>query len=193
MMVGNPAKAIEPAERAVKLDPLSTSTHVFLGEIYLANNAYKKALNEAHDARKLQPEYGVAHFIEGVTFYHLKKYSEAEISFKQALDLTDPNASLSHQDIQSALAVTQSAGNKFEEALEILYQVQHSKKLYAAGLIQASLGEYEKALKSFKEERNWGAFSTPMMRYFYPELLNPIRSSDEYKQIIQSVNKCWNL
>jgi len=193
MMLGNPGKAIKPAERAVKLDPLSTYTHVFLGEIYLANSDYKRALIEAQDACRLQPEYGVAHFIEGVSFHHLQKYSEAEISFKQALELTDPNASLSEQDIQCVLAFTLSASNKVNDARELLRLIKNSEKRYAVGLIQASLGEFKQSINSFKEEKNWGAFSTPLIRYFYPELLSQIRNSGEYQQIIERVNLCWNL
>lgn len=193
MMLGNPLKAIDPAERAVKLDPLSTYTHVFLGEIYLANRFYEEAFKEAAKARRLQPEYGIAHFVEGISFYHLKKYSEAQISFKQALELTEADGSLSHHDIQSMLAVTLTSVNKQNESRLILNQMQNQQKFCAAGLIHASLGEFKQSIKSFKKERNWGAFSTPMIRYFYPELLKPIRESEEYQKIIQNVNRCWGI
>lgn len=189
MILGNSQKAVIPAERAVKLDPLSTYTHVFLSEIYLANKNFEKALNESIDARRLQPEYGIAHYIEGICLHHLEKYTEAQISFNHALELTDPESALSHADIQSALAVSLAAGNKPDSAQEILNQLLHQKKQYASGLIHATFGDYDKALPLFIQEKNWGAFSTPLIRYLYPDLLKPIRSSDEFHQIIKKVNR----
>jgi len=76
MVLGRLDESTEPAEKAVALDPHSPCTRVYLGQFYLANAQPENERKEVQTAKKIEPDYGVIHFMEGLILYHLGKYEE---------------------------------------------------------------------------------------------------------------------
>lgn len=62
----------------------------YLAEAHLAAGMTAEALREAVRARQIQPEYGLAHFIEGLVLYHAGRLPEAEAALEAAVGVVPP-------------------------------------------------------------------------------------------------------
>lgn len=58
-----------------------------MADIYLANRDYDNALIEARRAREINPDYGMANFLEGLAFYHTGRLEDAAVAFQSALEI----------------------------------------------------------------------------------------------------------
>ena len=193
MIMGDPAGGLEPAERAARLDPLSPYTRVFLAVVYLANNKYREALAESMSARKIRPEFGLSHFVEGLSLYHLGKYSESEFSIQESLKLEGSNGSAIKNEAYATLALAKAANDNHLEARKLLDKVKKNKNYFCAGLVEAALNNYEEAHNLFEKVDKFGAFTTPMCRYYFPDVLEPVRNDSRFNGLIHKIHKSWNM
>jgi len=193
MVLGDAAGGLEPAERAARLDPLSPYTRVFLGVIYLANGMYQEALEESESARTIRPEFSLSLFVEGLSLYHLGKYSEAEFILNQTLELIVPKGSPVNSEVWAVLALAKVAMGKKKEANDLLEELKNSKDYFCAGLVESALGNHDDAFSLFEKVDNFGPFTTPMCRYYFPKVLSPIRNDSRYNSLIVQVEKSWGV
>ncbi|REL33342.1 hypothetical protein DYD21_11215 [Rhodohalobacter sp. SW132] len=193
MIMGDAAGGLEPAERAARLDPLSPYTRVFLAVVYLANHKYREALEESMSARKIRPEFGLSHFVEGLSLYHLEKYTEAEFSLNESLKLESSNGSPIKNEAYATLALAKVANGKHQEARNLLEKIKDNKDYFCAGLVEAALNNYEEAHSQFGKVEKFGAFTTPMCRYYFPDVLESVRKDSRFDALINKINKSWNM
>lgn len=191
MIMGDPAGGLEPAEHAARLDPLSPYTRVFLAVVYLANNKYRGALKESMSARKIRPEYGLSHFVEGLSLYHLEKYPESEFALQESLKLEGSNGSPIKNEAYATLALTKTANGNHQEARNLLENMKDNEDYFCAGLVEAALNNYEEAHNLFGKVEEFGAFTTPMCRYYFPDVLDPVRKDSRFDALIKKMNKSW--
>jgi tetratricopeptide (TPR) repeat protein len=59
-----------------------------LGNLYFLNGSYEKAISYLTKSRSLNPEYASAFCVLGHTYFKLKKYKEAMVNIRKALDIT---------------------------------------------------------------------------------------------------------
>lgn len=193
MLMGNPAGGIQPAEYAARLDPLSPYTRVFLASVYLANKKYQEALEESVSARKIRPEYGLSHFMEGLSLCHLEKYPEAEFALQESLKQENANSSLIRNETLATLALVKAAKGFNPEDRSLLEKIKNSEDCFCAGLVEAAMNNYEKAYQLFEKVERFGAFSTPMCRYYFPEVMGPIRKDSRFKSLKRKIDKSWGM
>jgi len=193
MIMGNPTGGIEPAKRAARLDPLSPYTRVFLAVVYLAEGMYKDAMSEAKSARKLRPELGLSHFVEGLCLYHIDKYSEAEFALNESLKLEDSNGSPIKNETYATMALAKAANNNHQEARILLKKIKNNEDYFCAGLVEAALGDYEKAFQLFEKVEKFGPFTTTMCRYYFPDILEPVRNDSRFNGLINKINESWKM
>ncbi|TVR33796.1 MAG: hypothetical protein EA390_03685 [Balneolaceae bacterium] len=193
MILGDAEGGLEPAERAARLDPLSPYTRVFLGVIYLANGLYEEALDESQSARKIRPEFSLSLFMEGLSLYHLGKYSEAEFILNQTLELIVPKGSPVISEVWAVLALAKIAMGKKKEVNSLLEELKNSKDYFCAGLVESAMGNYDEAFTLFEKTDKFGPFTTPMCRYYFPEVLRPVRDDSRYNSLIVQIEKSWGM
>lgn len=193
MMVGKMDKAIEPAERALELDPMAPYVRVYLGEIYMADGRYEMALEQVKSARQMQPEFALNHLMEGVALYHLGRFSEAIFALEESLTLVKPDGIPAKTEIQCILGLTHSAAGNETEFQKLQQSLENNEDLFSAGMMQAARGNREKALDSFEEVSEWGYFSTAYLRYFFPDILGPIRKEKRFSNVLTKVRSDWGL
>ncbi|MCG2588660.1 tetratricopeptide repeat protein [Rhodohalobacter sulfatireducens] len=193
MVLGRIDQSIEPAEKAVTLDPHSPYTRVYLGQIYLANAHPENALKEVETAKKIEPDFGVIHFIEGLTLYHLGRYQEAEHAQKKALTLLTPESSPSSSEVIASLAIIHNKKGRKNRAQELIKKVLQTDDYASAGFAYAALGEHDKAFDAFDKVKQWGAFTTPTIRYLYPDFLSEIRKDNRFEKVLSNVNSSWDI
>ena len=76
--LGDPAKAVEEAERALALDPANEGAHLQLGGIFLSRNTPEAALEIFTDAEAALPGSGLIRLGKGLALKELQRYDEAE-------------------------------------------------------------------------------------------------------------------
>ncbi len=193
MMVGEMDKAIEPAERALELDPMAPYVRVYLGEIYMAGGRYEMALEQVKSARQMQPEFALNHLMEGLALYHLGRFSEAIFALEESLTLARPDGSPAKTEIQCVLGLTHAAAGNESEFQKMQQNIEGNDDLFSTGMMQAVLGNTEKALDNFEGIEKWGYFSTAYLRYFFPSVLGPIRGKSRFSKLLTKVERDWGL
>ncbi len=191
MILGENEQAIIPAERAARLDPLSPYTRVFLAVIYIANKMYEKAYSEAVDARKIQPEYRLSTFVEGLTLFHLGKYTEAKIAFDHTLKSVGEKGTPTNTEVRSCIALVYMQMGDQQKAVQILNKINKQSNFFCIGLINAALGKTEEAFRAFQNVEKWDQLSTTFMRYYFPNVLDPIRKDKRFEDLLREINKSW--
>ena len=193
LVLGRPQEALVPAQRAAELDPWAPWAQAFLAETHLANGEAERALQEARRAREIQPEYGIAHFMEGMVLFHLDRFAEAKSALEIALSLVPPQGTPNHAQVLAILAVIQVASGDSVGAGDLLAQIDATVDPFPAGLVHAALGEHEEAFEAFRRVGEWGQISTEMLRYFFPTILDPLREDPRYDELLREADQSWGL
>jgi TolB-like protein/DNA-binding SARP family transcriptional activator/Flp pilus assembly protein TadD len=191
LLRGCPDQALEPARRAVELDPLGPALRAYLAETWLALGEPREALGEARRARQIRPAYGLAHFMEGLVLYHLGRLPEAESALEAALALVPPGGTPSHAEVHAALAIVRAAGGDPAGARQRLAPIREAGDVFCSGLVHAALGEVDQSFAAFERVRDWRSFSTEHFRYFFPEVLGPLRNDARYRHILSELDRRW--
>lgn len=193
MILGKPKQAIEPGERAAELNPLAPYVRAYLAEIYLAAGFYDKALTEACTARQMQPEMTLTHFLEGLSLYHLGRYSESLLALDEARLLVQERGTPSESEVMAVRALTHLAERNRMKAEELLEELTYTDDQCSTAVVLAALGKTDEAISLFTGTRDWNDFATPFIRYFFPDVLKPIREDKKFEKIIGQVNQSWGL
>lgn len=197
LAVGRPASALEPARRSVDLNPLSPVVRVFVAETFLANRDAGRALEHSRRACELQPGFALAHFMDALVRYHLEQIAEARNALTHALSLGPPFENPSHAQLRAVLALTQAASGDPGEARRELSRIEEGGGAmadpFASGLVHAVLGERDEAFAAFGSVARWGPTETEQIRYFFPDVLGPLREDPRYERVLHDVDRSWGL
>ncbi len=193
LILGRPKKALEPAKQGVRLNPLAPAFRVFLSEINLANGKLEEALLEARRAREINPDYALAHYIEGLVLYHSGKLKEAVSAFQKTLSIVPVRGTPGQAEVKTSLAFTFFALGEPEFGRELKNQIFGRIDPFPLAMLQVLYGEMDKAFETFSRVQNWSSFATEKIRYFFPEVLAPLRKDKRYKGLIMQLNEAWGL
>ncbi len=84
--LGDAARAVAEAEKALALDPRSEAAHLQLGQIFLGNNTPQAALEVFTDALQLHPNSFLLRTGRGLALKDLNLYDEAIAELKRCLE-----------------------------------------------------------------------------------------------------------
>lgn len=191
LLQGKPGEALVAAQRAVELDPLAPAFRAYLAEAYLAGDMTTEALREAVRARLVQPEYGLAHFMEGLVLYHLGRLQEAEAALETALGLVPPWGMPRHAEVHAVIAVIRAAGGDLAAARARLARIDGAAHPFSRGLVLAALGDVDDAITAFEHVRSWDSFAVDHYRYFFPHELGPLRADARYARLRHAIDRTW--
>lgn len=191
LLQGNPTEALAAARRAVELDPLAPAFRAYLAEAYLAIDMPRQALREAVRARQIQPEYGLANFIEGLVLYHLGRLAEAEAALETALGLVPLWGVPRHAEVHAMLAVMRAASGDHAAARARLARIDGAAHPFSRGLALAALGDIDDAMVAFERVRSWDSFSVDHYRYFFPRELGPLRADARFARLREAIDDTW--
>jgi tetratricopeptide (TPR) repeat protein len=108
-------------EDVVKKSPLEERAHNNLGNAYLDDGAFEKALREFRVALNLEPNYRDAYFSLGVAYYKIGRFEDAIKQFRFSLILK-PNDSIAYNEMGIAYAQNGQLNDAmicFKKAIEI--------------------------------------------------------------------------
>ena len=167
-----------------KIPPLKS-----LSLSYLANGQPEQALREVQRAREIQPDWGEIYAFEGVMLYHNGRYTEALDALRKAENLIGVEASsVWVPDIQSIMNVVKitMGNNALEESANGM-----QKSPFWTGLEDAAKGNHQEALKAFQQIDQYSMWPNLSLRYFFPDLMDPIRNDPRYRDILERMDRQW--
>jgi TolB-like protein/Flp pilus assembly protein TadD len=191
LMRGMPAAALPHSRRSVELDPMAPAYHVYHAEALLANGRFEDAIASAAHARNLRPEYAMAHFMEGLILHHMQCFDSAAAAYQAALELTGPDAAPLREEIIAALAATRAALGDTAAARGLLADLLPGPHVFSTGLAHAALGDREAAFAMWERVTAWSSFSVDHLRYFFPDLIGPMRADARFQVLRSRIDSTW--
>lgn len=150
--------AIGQARHAVLLDPLSVTWRMGVGHMMFLARRYQEAVETELNALEIEPHFALAHWILGMTYEQLGNLPGAALACRHADEFSGGNV-LMRGLLGRILAVC----GHLDEAHAILQELttrdlRATAAAEAIGLIQAGLGEMEKAFDSLDRAARDGSF-----------------------------------
>ncbi len=182
---GHVALAIDQAERARRLDPLSFNAAVSVGSAYRAAGQYDRAIAEYRRALQVTPGRPRGHFQLGVTFVFMARLKEAIDELETAVRLSSGNPRF-----EAYLAYAYAAAGRRADARKILKALEaRARQQYVSGfglaLIYDAIGEKEPALAAFERAYQDRAIEFSQMHQYPP--FRTIASDPRYQARMREI------
>ena len=150
---GQPDRAIEDYDQAIRLNPNYAAPHYNRGNIYLDRAQYNRAIEDYDQAIRLNPDDSLSLTVRGLAWHRKGQYDRAIEDYDQAIRL-DPNALVFsiRGSSYSAKGQYDRAIQDFDRALRLKPNeaVPLSGRCYAkasAGTLAAALADCNEALR----------------------------------------------
>jgi tetratricopeptide (TPR) repeat protein len=156
---GNAADAIVQLEALVKADPNRAGLRAQLAGLYLATQP-EKALEQYMAAAGMEPNQPGHQIGQASALVKLRRFQEAVALLRPLLDnagskLTEDQAYVAHTNLATALFELDDFPNAAREFVWVLNHQREQKRaaitLYFLGICFDKLGDYEQALKAYKQ------------------------------------------
>jgi adenylate cyclase len=178
-------EALREMRQAYLLDPLSPSVNTGLARIYQFRGEYDRALAQINKTIALDTLFADSYFVKGKIFSKKKQYKAAIQEFRKAADLSNRRPI-----ILAAMGTNYSRIGRTAEARKLLAELQappvNNEKMYAATMIQSSLGQTEEAYTILEKlvKEKYGALV--YMKVEKEQMLDT--ASSRYKRLLQEMH-----
>jgi len=181
--LGRHQEAIRETTRSRELDPFSVIANAEVVRTLYYARRYEQAVEEAHKAELLNPDYPRTHFWLGRVYAQMGKFSEA-IAEAERSGPTDSVIRLTE------LAYARARAGDTAEAKAVLQNLQQRAELayvpaYDFAIVHTALGETEQALAWLQrayDEHAWALFVLGV-----EPRLDPLRSDSRFQSILSKV------
>lgn len=193
LSIGRPGAALEHGERAVQLDPLSRENYGTLVWALVANGRYVRALAVARRASELRSGLrdGTGHppGDEMIALSHLGRLDEMEAHVAES-ELAPDQAPI--------FAMSAAAAGDTANAVAMLSRIATGDAPTFAGFLHAALGHEDRALTLLRERyprtnTPWDSWGSIHLRYFWPEILGPLREEPGFEALMADIDRHWGL
>lgn len=178
-------EALAEGERALELDPLNAVMNTHLGWHFICTREFDLAIAQFQRTLTLDSKFVAAHWYLGLAFEQVKRYSEAEIAFYEALRLTNQDLII-RADAAHFYAVSgqhERALNELAE-LEKLSETRHVSS-FGLALICVGLGDDNRAFEYF--DKAVQEHSDTLVYLNVEPRFDRIRSDPRFKMIMTRV------
>ena len=139
-------EALNLAERAKEIDPLSPGTNVVLGRVFYSGRQYEKAISAFRDVIELNPSYARAHVRLGMTYTVRRNFAAAIHEFETARKISGPDAY-----VDGLLGCAQALSGNIAGANETLQELasrSHDEYVpaFSIAIVYVGLGNRDRAL-----------------------------------------------
>jgi len=187
---GRTSEALEEANRALDLDPVSPLFHTVLAETYYYNRDFDSAITAAQQVLKLKSDFVLAQFWLGSAYREKKMYPQAVETFQNARAEARKQMGSENPAMLMAYGHTQAMAGNAAEARAALHQLQQLAamrfvpNLYPAA-IHVGLGEVDEAFRLLDL-----AYQERIDRLVYlnvDPMADPLRSDPRFAQLMARV------
>ncbi len=186
---GRAREAIDEANRARQLDPLSPIISVALMEAYIDDRQFDKSIEIGQAISAENPTFGAVHIFLGRAHWAERKYSEAILEFKTA-------AQLMGEKNQAEFAAALDAGfhsggwpGALRKGLEVSLARRKSKNSYVSPLaiaeLYADLGDKDHAFEWLGTAIQERPFGVDAIRTNF--VFDSLRSDPRYAELVRKI------
>jgi serine/threonine protein kinase/tetratricopeptide (TPR) repeat protein len=192
LYIGRPEEALKHLRHAVDLNPQHWAATGVLAWAYLSNGQPEEALAPVQRFRRLNQRSSATIVTQIIVLHHLQRFEEARKIGKRQLSSTDGSE---QTGIRFALALAEVAGGDTTRAYDLLEHYKEEQNFIGRGFLSVALGRTDAAFNEFlsADLEHWSGFWITALRYWYPDLLGPLRTDHRYKKLIEKVNQRWGL
>ena len=173
-------EALVPLQRALELDPLSTSIRNAKGQLYYLNQDFDRAIQEFEQTLELDRN-------DPSLYYYLALPYEQKGQFDTAIALHQSAIELSKRSpiYLSALAHTYGVAGMREEALQILGELQQAAypSPYNLGIVHLGLGHHEQAIDWL--EKAYEARNSHLVYIKQGPRFDPLRKNERFITLLE--------
>jgi len=194
---GRPSATLKLSRLAVEINPGYSEGRIALFSALLATGRYEDALAQARTLQRRHPERAPrSPLLEVYALAHLKRWKEARGKLRQWQAESGPPIDT---DVKTMyLALTDIGVRDTSRARKRIAGIQR-RGIFSLGLglIHGALGEDEAALSAWRRyvlpDPGLNPFVTGLLRYYYPDLLGPLRQTPRHEELIRDVNQARGL
>ena len=185
MTTGKLKEAVEEAEKAQVLDPLSPVVGIAVLEAYFFLGYFDQAINECNRYLELDPNFIIARDFLVHLYVHKKAYGDAEREARMLIEMSDRKAeALAH------VAYVYAASARIDEAKRLFEEIVADPSLEYANstifiTVYSMLEDLDKAFQWAEKAREDAKIAFPSLR-FSPDLKG-FRSDPRYESLLASV------
>lgn len=189
-------RAVDHLRTAVDLDPEFYPAWGILAWAEFARGAPDEALS--HIDRELaarrgvsedNPAYAQGGRDRGIALYLQRRYPDVERIARPGFSEGEglPVFGMLLVAVEAATGDTAGA----ERALAQMQETGAPPVLQ--GVAHAALGDVDGAFKAFSGDNLWPIGTVVMLRYWFPEILGPIRADPRYPELVRQIERRWKL
>lgn len=197
LLMGRPEQALAVGTKATEIDPLAPAYRAYLAEVWLANGQTERARIDARRAVEIQPGYGLARFILALVEYHRGDLAAARAALDGTAAAVPSGGTPRHAEIRTLEAFCEPEELRESAVRACLAQLEAApgpaRDPASIGLLRAALGDLDGAFDAFGRVQVWRDFANEHVRYFYPDVLAPLRADPRYEGLVASVNGAWGV
>jgi len=182
---GRYEEAYSEAQRALRLDPLSSITNSMVGWVYLHGRRYDQAIEQLQKTLELDPRSGASWAFLGWAQSCKSLHDSAIASLRKSCEIFPGSGPIAYLGQVYATAGYRS------EALKILEQLQELSKQqyvspYGVGRIYAALGQTEEAFRwletAYEQRGDWMVFLN------VDPVFDDLRSDPRFQDLLRRMN-----
>lgn len=198
LALGDLDRAVDHLATAVDLDPGLYPAWGTLAWAELARGNPEEAMTYVE--RELDARRGLAEedipYAQGlrdraIALYHQDRYADAGRIARSGF-VGDEAYQL---PFGMLLVMAEAAAGDTARARSVLARMQESDAPPALlGVARAALGDVDGAFEAFfRQDALWPAGGVVMLRYWFPEVLGPIRADPRYPDLVRQIERSWKL
>jgi TolB-like protein/Flp pilus assembly protein TadD len=174
--------ALELAEQALRLDPLSPMAHTTSSQAYYLSQEYESALVEYGNLLRMDPDGPTSHFYMGWVLEQMGRYDEAIAQHRKAIEL-----SVSEPLFLAGLGYSYGLAGRTAEAEQILQQLLADEQAGAIhiALVQIGLGNNDEAISWL--EKAIDARQSHVLYIRQDAKFDPLREDPRFEALVRRV------
>jgi len=184
-VMGRLKEALDHAQRAQEMDPVSLIVNTELGRVFYLSRQYNRAVDVYRKVVVLDPQFARAHTRLGMTYAAMRAFSDAIDELEKARRLSGPDPYL-----RGILGYVQAlSGNRRAARKQIEELTQRSGcqyvPAYGIALISIALGDHVGALDWLAKAHQ---YRSPHLKCAKTDpLLDPVRSNPRFAKLLRQM------
>ena len=183
-------EAVDEAQKAIQLDPLSPSVGLQGGIAYYLAGRLNEAVEAFRRTLELNGTFISTHVWLGLAHLHQKQFQAALAEFQRAIDISNFDSSKNISWFLPRLAEVYAATGKQQQAESLLKQMEllpvKEQSAPAFALICIALGKREEAFQWLN--KGWQNRDMDMTLVAVEPGYNPVRSEPRFRSLLQKMN-----